>query len=79
MPNERIVAEVVDQQALLRVMLAGPGRPQEAVVLYAAPHDGAGDIGPSLGVQLWADGDAHAEINLCKEHGRWTTETFIED
>lgn len=69
----RIVAQVVAGGAEIRLQL--PDDEQDAhVLLYATP---AGDdgLGPDLGVQLWADSDASAEVNLSRVNDRWVAET----
>jgi hypothetical protein len=74
----RIVGDVVDGTAELRLELPGgrPGR-RSAVVLFATPAGAAGaggryGLGPALGLQLWAEGDALCEIDAWPDaDGRW--------
>lgn len=74
----RIVAEVVEGQAELRVALAHPQVGGDASVLvYAAPDPG--DVGAAVGVQLWAAGDAVAELNAWPYDGRWRAGLHLED
>jgi hypothetical protein len=68
---ERIVAEVDDGNAELRIHLAGGRRSSDAsVVIVSCPaRDGLGD---SVGVQLWARGNVVAELNGWEdEPGVW--------
>lgn len=48
-----------------------------SVLLFANPGDDAPE-GPTLGLQLWAAGDAMAEMNLWWEGNRWRASTHVE-
>lgn len=75
----RIVAAVVDGHAEVRVTLAHP-RPEHdaSVVIYATPDPGG--LGAGVGVQLWAAGDAVAELNAWPYDGRqWRAGLHIEE
>jgi hypothetical protein len=76
---ERIIAEVANGQAEVRLELSQQGQPLTGAVLYAAPDGGDMDLGPMLGLQLWADGNAYVEINLSKEDGRWVPRIHSAD
>lgn len=69
--SPRIVGEVIGGAAEVRVGLPGEGSRNAYVLLYAVPRDGTG-LGPALGVQLWANGDAYSEMSLSWDDGRWT-------
>ncbi len=69
--GERIEAQVEGSTAVLRVGLGDAEEDGRAsAVLYA--HDDP-DLGPGVGVQLWAAGDSVFEINATSEPGgrRW--------
>ncbi|HVX20334.1 MAG TPA: hypothetical protein VHB02_03195 [Acidimicrobiales bacterium] len=54
----RIVAEVVDGTAEVRLDLPGGGdRSALSVLVFANPGDRELDLAPGVGVQLWVDGD----------------------
>lgn len=80
----RLVGEVRQGTTELRLELPGtrPGA-STAVVLFATPvgGGGAGDrygLGPALGVQLWADGEALAELDAWPEgDGRWRAHLHV--
>ena len=76
---ERIVGEVVNGNAELRIELTGD-RPEHSasVVIYACPDpDG---LGSAVGVQLWAAGNAVAELNAWPgADGRWRSGVHIDD
>lgn len=68
--RERLVATVDEEVVELRIGAPPPsGREDASVVLFAAAAtDGrVGDdrlpLGPAVGIQLWADGDAVVEID----------------
>jgi hypothetical protein len=65
---ERIVAEVVDGGAELRLELGGrtPGR-RSMVLLYSL--DGDRELGAALGLQLWVDGNVAFECDLWRDLG----------
>jgi hypothetical protein len=66
----RIVAEVVNGVAELRLDVPGELPRAASVTLYANPGDDlTGD--PSVGVQLWGAGESRVELNLWLEGGRW--------
>ncbi len=73
---ERIIAEVANGQAELRVALSERGQPSTGALLYAAPNAGDIDLGPMLGLQLRADGNAYVEVNLSKEDDRWVPRIY---
>ncbi|MGH9108304.1 MAG: hypothetical protein ACRDY3_02355 [Acidimicrobiales bacterium] len=73
----RLVAEVVGDTVELRLEVPGgaPGR-RSAVVLHASgpatSSHGQPGPGPLIGVQLWAEGDAVAELDAWPgEDGHW--------
>lgn len=71
--GERVVAEVVDGHAEVR--LAVPGAPAgraSLAVVFATPDDGG--LGTGVGLQLWGDGDAVLELCAWRVEGRWRTE-----
>lgn len=76
--NERIVGEVCHATTELRLDLPGgePGA-HTAVVLFATPVAAEPEpeeigLGPAIGIQLWAEGDAVTEIDAWLDHdGRW--------
>jgi hypothetical protein len=58
----RIVAEVSSGRGELRIEAApSADGPQTSVILFA--YADGNDLGPGAGVQLWANGDAIAELN----------------
>lgn len=76
--RERIVAEVRNGQAQLRLSFVGPslpprrtahtdGAPRASVVVFACPADG--DLGPLAGLQVWADGDVVAAVEAWRDAG----------
>ena len=72
--TERIVAEVVANQAEVRICLPG-GRGTE-VLLYAGSDQ---ELGRALGVQLWADGNAYVEVNLRRDGDDWVSAIHSND
>jgi hypothetical protein len=76
---ERIVGEVVNGNTELRIELTGE-RPENdaSVVIYACPDpDG---LGSAIGVQLWAAGNAVAELNAWPgADGRWRSGVHVDD
>jgi hypothetical protein len=68
--KDRIVAEVVGSHAEVRVAIgAAAAHPEAWVLVYAGTGP---DLGPAIGVQLWSNGNALAEINAWHVgHGRW--------
>jgi hypothetical protein len=75
--RERIVAEVADGTAELRVELAeSPGR-RSAVVVVAGPlltgrSPGDDGVGPAVALQVWADGDTVIGLDAWPGAGaRW--------
>ena len=70
----RVVAEVSGGTAELKLELADAAG-QAAVVLYATRQAPPGEdlgLGPSVGVQLWAEGDALIELDAWPNaDGRW--------
>lgn len=85
----RMAAEVVGDTMELRLELPGarPGR-RSAVVLHASPSPPAGPAGlpdepaptPLLGLQLWADGDAVAELDAWPDDGgHWRAHLHLVD
>ncbi len=82
--RSQVVVAVEAGTAELRLELPGAGRDaRTAVVLFAAPTGagGAADrygYGPALGVQLWADGNALAEVDAWPDaDGRWRAHFHI--
>jgi len=83
--QERIVGEVCRSTAELRLELPGesPGS-RSAVVLFCTPPtegaDGApAGLGPGLGIQLWARGDAVTELDTWPdEDGRWRPHLHVD-
>lgn len=79
--RERIVAEVRNGQAQVRLSFIGPappagpavtgrGVPSASVVVFACPADG--DLGPLAGLQVWADGDVVAALEAWRDgSGPW--------
>jgi hypothetical protein len=72
--SPRIIAEVLNGVAELRVELGpSPAGAGPAVLVFAA--DGAGGdlgLGPAVGVHVWADGDAVVELGASPDAGgRW--------
>lgn len=68
--RERIVGEVVGGHAELRVALGAAGVHPEACVLVYAGTDP--DLGPAIGIQLWSNGNALAEVNAWRAgYGDW--------
>lgn len=68
--NDRIVGEVVGSHAELRLALGAAGAHPEAWLLVYAGTDPV--LGPAIGVQLWDNGNALAEINAWHAGcGRW--------
>jgi hypothetical protein len=76
--RERIVAEVRNGQAQVRLSFVGPappagptavggGAPSASVVVFACPADG--ELGPLAGLQVWADGDVVAAIEAWRDGG----------
>lgn len=76
---ERIVAEVAGSMAEVRVALPDVDGHTGSVQIYAAEHDGQGDLGPMLGLQVWADGNVRAGIDVWPEDGRWRVITYPPD
>jgi hypothetical protein len=84
--HERIVGEVCQGTAELRLEIPG-GRPgsRSAVVLFASPlvpgpDPGGAGFGPAVGIQLWAEGDAVAEIDAWPDgDGRWQAHVHWRD
>lgn len=69
--DERIVAEVTGDTAVVEVSLPSNFGKQASIVLVACPEVGDG-IGPGVGVQGWAEDDQRTEVNLWQEaDGRW--------
>jgi len=84
-PGEpQIVCEVNEGTAELRVEVPPGAHPQPALVLFAsAPADGSdrndAGLGPTTGLQLWADGDAVVELDAwCDDAGRWRGQLHVE-
>lgn len=81
----RVVAEVREGTAELRVELAGqePGR-SSAVVLFATPSRPGPGVsrpgpGPAAGLQLWGRGDAVAELDAWPDDGeRWRPHLHLD-
>jgi hypothetical protein len=76
--NERIVGEVVRATAEFRLELpGGESGTHTAVVLFASPvamgiDPDEGDLGATIGLHLWAEGDAITEVDAWPgEDGRW--------
>lgn len=78
--HERIVAEVRNGQAQLRLSFVGPSPevqrdgpstvPRATVLVFACPADG--DLGPLAGLQVWADGDVVAAVEAWRDgSGPW--------
>jgi len=56
--DRRVVAEVVDATAEVRLELpAPPHRPRTSVLVFANPGDPVVGLDPGVGVQLWVDGE----------------------
>lgn len=68
--SPRIVGEIANGAAEVRVGLPDGGHRDAYVLLYAVPRDGAG-LGPDVGVQLWAEGNAYSEMTLSWNDERW--------
>lgn len=73
----RIVAEVHDRRAELRLEQPGSHAPHSTdVVLFADPggaDPGDADLGGGQGLQLWAEGEVMVELNLWRDgEGGWT-------
>lgn len=85
----RLVAETVGDTTELRLELPGtPAGRRSAVVLHATPSPAAGPAGlpeePALtallGLQLWAEGDAVAELDAWPDDdGRWRAHLHLVD
>lgn len=75
--QDRIVAEVQRDVAEVRVDTGSGERHRgSGVVMFAAPA--SPDLPPSLGVQLWADGDALVEFNAWEDRdGGWRTDASV--
>lgn len=78
----RIVGEVGRGTAELRLETADGTRPRPAAVLYAssAPRGPSLDaLGPAVGLQLWADGDAVVELDAWRDDpGGWIGRLHVE-
>ncbi|MDA8292069.1 MAG: hypothetical protein M0Z33_10395 [Actinomycetota bacterium] len=71
--DERVVAEVVDGHAEVRLSVPGAPRGQaSSVLLFATPR--GGELGTGVGIQLWGDGDAVLELCAWDVDGRWRVE-----
>jgi hypothetical protein len=77
--TDRIVAEVRRSIAEVRVALPDIDGHTGSVQIYAAEHDGKGELGPMLGVQAWADGNVRAGIDVWLEEGRWRSTVYSPD
>ena len=84
-PDEpQIVCEVSEGTAELRVEVPAGGHPRPTLVLFASAPTAGSDgndqgMGPSTGLQLWADGDAVVELDAwCDEAGRWRGQLHVE-
>jgi hypothetical protein len=73
------VAEVVRSIAEVRVMVPHIDGHTGSAQLYAAKHDGKGDLGPMLGLQIWADGNVRAGIDVWPEGGHWKSAIYTPD
>lgn len=70
----RVIAEVVDGVAEVRVELGpSPAGSRPAVLVFAADGTGGGlGLDPAIGVHLWADGDGVVELAASPDaDGRW--------
>ncbi len=81
----RIVGELSRGTAELRLEVpTGGAAASPSVVLYASPAPSGpvpGDmgLGPAVGLQIWADGDAVAELDAWpEEHGAWGAHLHLE-
>lgn len=81
----QIVCEVRHGTAELRLETADGTPPRPALVLYASSAAAGSDrddggLGPATGIQLWADGDAVAELDAwCDDAVRWRGRLHIEE
>lgn len=75
---ERLVAEITDEQAELRVQLPGtaPGHSCAAVVFA---HPGDLTMEPTVGLELWVDGNSVAGCSAWRDHlGHWQTDVHLD-
>lgn len=70
--SDRIVGEVVDGHAELRLDLPGTAAPaRSSVLVFSAPE--RGELGEGVGIQLWLRGETVLEVAAWREtDGRWT-------
>lgn len=75
----RIVGEVVDGAAELRLHLVAGHKAQEAsVVIYCCPD--RDDLGAALGIQIWAGGNVIAELDVWEHRpGSWRQHLHVTD
>jgi hypothetical protein len=76
---ERIVGEVVNGHAELRLDLPGTAEGhRSSVLLFTRVRDR--DIGPGLGVEVWLNGDSVLALGAwLNEEGDWMTEVELAD
>jgi len=75
--SPRIICEVTEAGvAELRLQLPHNADDQASILLFANPGDDLGE-GPTVGLQLWAGGDALAEMNLWREGNRWNANSYV--
>ncbi|HVX23207.1 MAG TPA: hypothetical protein VHB02_17835 [Acidimicrobiales bacterium] len=77
--TERIVAEVVKSIAEVRVALPEIDGHTGSAQLYAAEHDGQGGFGPMIGLQIWADGNVRAGLDVWPEGWGWKSALYQPD
>ncbi|HMD45321.1 MAG TPA: hypothetical protein VKG43_04130 [Acidimicrobiales bacterium] len=78
--RDRIVAGIVGMTAELRLMAtAGPSAP--AVLLFAngPARPSERGLGPGVGLQLWAGGEAPVEVALWPDDGRWRPAVHLSE
>lgn len=69
--DERIVAKMDGDTAVVEVSLPSSFGRQASMILFACPDTGDG-VGPSLGVQGWAEDDRKTEVSMWQEaDGHW--------
>ncbi|HVC25449.1 MAG TPA: hypothetical protein VND23_06820 [Acidimicrobiales bacterium] len=71
--DERVVAEVADGHAELRLDLPRGQRGQRSSVLIFATPPSA-ELGEGVGLQLWGDGDSLLELCAWRSGGRWNAQ-----
>ena len=78
--HERIVGEVVSGYAELRLDLPGTAPERSTSLLLFASDVRGNDQGPSLGFQLWIDGDSVLGFSAHEEgSGVWVADVQLSD